>query len=323
MTTISNIVDRRHNHRPAPECAEQERSQDGFVPASYFRWKGPLDRCLAAVLLAPGLPVIAFLVILVRLTSRGPGIYSQARVGKRGRKFMMYKVRTMRHDAEAASGPTWTQAGDPRITRVGKVLRRLHLDELPQLLNVIKGEMSLAGPRPERPEFVRVLAQAIPGYRNRLAVRPGVTGLAQLNLPPDTDLTSVRRKVVLDCEYIENAGLLLDFRLLLCTFLRIFKVPERWLLSRLRLGRHVAIPDAPEMHAGNGEQTGLPAEATPVSILLQIGDQPNLDGAAADAGDGESDGNGHSESSDAGDVATRHNCRGKRLKRGNGRVKPR
>ena len=131
-------------------------------------------------------------MLLVRLTSRGPGIYKQARVGKDGRKFMMYKIRTMRQDAEAASGPMWTQAHDPRVTFLGRVLRKLHLDELPQLFNVLKGEMSLVGPRPERPEFVRVLAEAIPGYRNRLAVRPGVTGLAQVNLPPDTDIASVR-----------------------------------------------------------------------------------------------------------------------------------
>ena len=178
------------------------------------------------MLLIPGLPIIGLLVLLVRLTSRGPGIYGQVRTGQHGRNFMMYKIRTMEQDAEAASGPVWTQARDPRITFVGRVLRNLHLDELPQLLNVLKGEMSLVGPRPERPEFVPVLAEAIPGYRSRLAVPPGVTGLAQLNLPPDSDLTSVCRKLVLDREYIAQAGLWLDLRVLLCTFLRMFKVSE-------------------------------------------------------------------------------------------------
>ena len=147
---------------------------------------------------------------------------------------MMYKIRSMRHDAEAASGPKWTQASDPRVTGLGKLLRKLHLDELPQLFNVLKGEMAIAGPRPERPEFVRVLGEAIPGYRNRLAVLPGITGLAQVNLPPDSDLASVERKLVLDCEYIERAGLWLDLRLTLWTFLRIFKMPERWLNAGLR-----------------------------------------------------------------------------------------
>jgi lipopolysaccharide/colanic/teichoic acid biosynthesis glycosyltransferase len=180
-------------------------------------------------------------VLLVRLTSRGPGIYQQARVGKNGRKFMMYKIRTMRHDAEAATGPVWTQACDPRITLVGKVLRKLHLDELPQLFNVLKGEMALVGPRPERPEFVRVLAEAIPGYRNRLAVLPGVTGLAQVNFPPDTDLRSVQRKLVLDCQYVQSAGPWLDLRLFLCTVARVFQVS---LVGVLGLRRTVVIPDS-------------------------------------------------------------------------------
>ena len=153
---------------------------------------------------------------------------------------------------------------------MGRVLRKLHLDELPQLFNVLRGEMSLVGPRPERPEFVCVLADAVPGYRNRLAVRPGVTGLAQINLPPDTDITSVQRKVILDCEYIERAGLWLDIRLLLCTSLRIFKLPERWLHSLLGLGRAVNIPSLPETAGGEGTA----AETTPAAILLQVGNTP-------------------------------------------------
>ena len=293
MSTIDKTADRRANHRPATRGARQMRLQERLAPASYCRWKDPLDRCLAAALLVPGLPTIAVLVLLVRLTSRGPGIYQQARVGKDGRKFMMYKVRTMWHDAEAAAGPVWTRARDPRVTPMGKVLRKLHLDELPQLFNVLKGDMSLIGPRPERPEFVRVLAHAIPGYRNRLAVRPGVTGLAQVNLPPDSDLASVERKLVLDCEYIRHAGLLLDIRLLLCTFLRIFKVPEGWLLSGLRLGRSVTIPALADARCGNGERAGDAAEATPASILLEIGNQPNRGKPASGNGESNGESNGH------------------------------
>ena len=166
------------------------------------------------MLLGPALPLIGLLVLIVRLNSRGPGIFRQVRVGKRGRTFTMYKLRSMRIDAEAKTGPAWSPTGgDPRVTRLGYWLRRLHLDELPQLFNVVRGEMSLVGPRPERPEFVEVLAEQIPGYLNRLMVQPGITGLAQINLPPDTDLDSVRRKLILDCEYIRSASSWLDFRI--------------------------------------------------------------------------------------------------------------
>jgi lipopolysaccharide/colanic/teichoic acid biosynthesis glycosyltransferase len=242
----------------APPSPSPAASSSHVQPASYFRWKPAIDRFLALVLLLPGLPVIGLLMLLVRLTSRGPGLYRQVRVGKNGRHFKMYKLRTMRQDAEAASGPVWTKAKDPRITLLGRVLRKLHLDELPQLFNVLRGEMSLIGPRPERPEFVKVLAKEIPGYAQRLAVRPGVTGLAQVNLPPDTDLDSVRRKLVLDLQYIRRAGVLLDARLLLCTLGRMFKLS---LVSLLGLRRTVTLAD--------------PAPAT-----IQLGGQEELAGQA-------------------------------------------
>jgi lipopolysaccharide/colanic/teichoic acid biosynthesis glycosyltransferase len=263
--------------------------QAGITPAPYFRWKGAVDRVAAAILLLPGLPLIAVLAALVRLSSKGPGIYRQARVGKDGRRFLMYKIRTMRHDAESGTGPVWTQTQDPRITSIGKVLRKLHLDELPQLINVLKGEMSLVGPRPERPEFVRVLGEAIPGYRNRLAVRPGVTGLAQINLPPDSDLVSVQRKVLLDCEYIERGGPWLDTRLMICTFLRLFKLPEGWLQYLLALRRDAKVPGM-SIAALNGEELAAePVQATPASILLQIANlpdpiEPSIDGDSGDHG---------------------------------------
>lgn len=183
--------------------------------------KGWLDRLAAAIMLVPAIPLIALLVMAIRLTSRGPGIYSQTRVGKGGRIFTMYKLRSMRVDAEAGTGAVWAGlSADSRVTRLGYWLRRLHLDELPQLFNVVKGEMSLVGPRPERPEFVKVLADQIDGYLDRLKVMPGITGLAQINLPADTDLNSVRRKLVLDREYIDTAGILLDARIIFCTLFR-------------------------------------------------------------------------------------------------------
>lgn len=192
-------------------------------PASYFTWHLLPQRMMALFLLVPGLPVILLLVILVRLTSRGPGIYRQTRVGFAGRHFRLYKLRSMRADAEAGSGAVWARlGGDPRVTRFGRVLRKTHLDELPQLFNVVKGEMALVGPRPERPEFTHKLALAIPGYMERHAVRPGITGLAQINLPPDTDLDSVRRKLVLDMRYITDGGLWLDTKIMACTLARLF-----------------------------------------------------------------------------------------------------
>ena len=209
----------------------------------YFRWKGALDRVVALLLLVPGLPIIAGLVVLIKLTSRGPGVYSQTRVGRYGPIFTMYKLRSMRLDAESSTGPVWAGVNsDPRVTRLGYWLRKLHLDELPQLFNVIRGDMSLVGPRPERPEFVRVLGEQVPHYLERLRVAPGITGLAQVNLPPDTDLDSVRRKIVLDRQYIAKAGLLMDVRLVLCTLLRVVGLRGGKAVSLLGLHRRVELP---------------------------------------------------------------------------------
>jgi len=160
----------------------------------YHRFKVIADIVLASVMLAMTGPLILLLTGLVRLTSAGPGIYSQVRLGQGGRRYKIYKIRTMTHNCELRSGPQWSMAGDPRVTRLGRVLRRTHLDELPQLWNVVRGDMSLVGPRPERPVFVTQLEHAIPGYRVRLLVRPGITGLAQVQLPPDQDIAGVARK---------------------------------------------------------------------------------------------------------------------------------
>ena len=224
-------------------CIDQTYSLVKARPETgYYFVKGAIDRTLAAILLIPGLPMIGILVVLIRLSSKGPGVYKQTRVGRGGRIFTMYKLRSMRIDAEAGTGPVWAGINsDPRVTRLGYWLRKLHLDELPQLYNVLRGDMSLVGPRPERPEFVRVLGEQVPGYLNRLAVKPGVTGLAQVNLPPDTDLDSVRRKIVLDCQYIEAAGLLLDLRLIFCTILRCFGLRGGKAVSLLGLTRHVRL----------------------------------------------------------------------------------
>ena len=185
------------------------------------------DFALAAVLIVLAAPVMLLTALAVKLTSRGPVLYSQTRVGKNGRPFTLYKIRTMILDCEKASGVRWSTPGDPRITPIGAFLRKTHLDELPQLWNVLRGDMSLVGPRPERPEFTPALERAIPHYRDRLGVRPGVTGLAQVQLPPDTDLASVRRKLAYDLYYIRYRSLWLDLRLIACTAVHMAGVPYR------------------------------------------------------------------------------------------------
>ena len=211
-----------------------------ITPSHYLQGSGVTIRLFALLLLGIALPVIGTLVVLVRLSSRGPGFYRQVRVGKDGRIFVMYKLRSMVLDAEAGTGPVWTQdVNDPRITRIGRFIRATHLDELPQLLNVVRGEMALFGPRPERPELVRVLSDNIPDYFDRLAVLPGITGLAQINLPPDTDIDSVRTKLVLDLEYVRDATFGLELRMFVWTVMRLVGVPASKATALMGLSRNV------------------------------------------------------------------------------------
>ena len=205
----------------------------------------------------------------MRLTSPGPAIYRQTRVGKSGKPFELLKLRSMIQDAEK-DGPKWAASGDRRATPIGRFLRRFHLDELPQLFNVLKGEMALVGPRPERPEFVKELRQRIPEYMGRLRVLPGITGLAQLNLPPDTDLESVRRKLVLDLEYIDKASVLLDVSIILCTSCRLAKFSEPFLLWLFRLNRSVEFDDAVFVHITDTRVTDERAGvSSPVARLTE------------------------------------------------------
>ena len=180
-------------------------------------FKSTLDFVLALVLLVLTAPVMLLAIVLVHLTSPGPVIYSQTRLGLNGRRYPIFKIRSMYHDCERLTGPRWSTPGDKRVTWIGKILRATHIDELPQLFNILRREMSLVGPRPERPEIVVGLELAIPCYRERLQVRPGVTGLAQVQLAPDTDLESVRRKVAYDLYYIEHSNVWFDLRLILAT----------------------------------------------------------------------------------------------------------
>jgi lipopolysaccharide/colanic/teichoic acid biosynthesis glycosyltransferase len=193
----------------------------------YSLAKRCLDCTLAALLLVLTAPVVLVSMLLVKLTSSGPMTYTQTRVGFNGRPFTIFKLRTMIHNCESLTGPRWAVPGDPRVTSVGGVLRKLHIDELPQLINVLKGEMSLVGPRPERPEFVNKLESDIPHYSARHAVVPGITGLAQLHLPPDTEVAHVERKLTYDLYYARHLGLRLDLRILAGTVLKVLGLPTR------------------------------------------------------------------------------------------------
>jgi len=157
------------------------------------------------------LPLTALIALAIKLNSAGPVFYSQARVGLRGRTFKVYKFRSMRQDAEKHSGPAWAVDKDPRVTRVGAFLRMSHLDELPQLWNVVKGDMNLVGPRPERPGFVKVLEDASPYYRYRHIVRPGVTGWQQVNNGYCSTVEEQMDRLRFDLFYIKNISLSLDF----------------------------------------------------------------------------------------------------------------
>lgn len=181
-----------------------------------------VDRTIAIILLVALSPLLLLVWLAVKLTSRGPGFYSQIRLGLDGKPFQIFKFRTMSHNCEKVSGPVWATKNDSRITWFGKFLRVSHLDELPQLLNVLRGEMALVGPRPERPEIVtsKILPR-LPNYMDRLMVRPGVTGLAQICAPADQSIEDTRRKLRFDLEYMQRMSFSLDMRICLLTFLKV------------------------------------------------------------------------------------------------------
>ena len=162
-------------------------------------------------------PLLLLTAILVKLTSPGPVIYSQVRVGKGGRSFKIYKFRTMRIDAEKGTGPVWAAKNDSRLTPIGKFLRKSRIDEIPQFVNVLLGQMSIIGPRPERPMFVNELKAQIADYEKRLTVKPGITGLAQIFHHYDENINDVRKKVKYDILYIKKVSLLTDLGILLRT----------------------------------------------------------------------------------------------------------
>ena len=176
-----------------------------------------MDLVLSVLLFVTGLPFYIIFGLLIKLDSKGPVLFKQIRAGLQNSSFLLYKFRSMSLHAEDETGPVWTAQDDPRITKVGQFLRRFRFDEFPQLLNVLKGEMSLVGPRPERPFFVEKLKQEYPFYMRRLKVRPGITGWAQIKHPYDEHLEDVREKLRYDFYYIENVGLWLDLKIIIRT----------------------------------------------------------------------------------------------------------
>ena len=177
-----------------------------------------VDVFLAVVGLVISAPIMLLTMLIVKLDSRGPVFFAQERVGLNGALYTLYKVRSMKVDAEEESGAVWAGEGDSRVTRSGRWLRLFRIDEIPQLWNVLKGEMSLVGPRPERPEFVDQLSEEIPFYRERLVVLPGITGWAQVMYPYAASVHASRRKLQYDLYYIKFSSLVLDGAILLRTF---------------------------------------------------------------------------------------------------------
>jgi exopolysaccharide biosynthesis polyprenyl glycosylphosphotransferase len=184
---------------------------DGFrKPAVTMAIKRGVDAAASAIGLLVGGPLMLLVAAAVKLTSAGPVLYHQRRVGLQGKTFMVHKFRSMRVDAEARTGAVWAAANDSRVTQLGRFLRRTRLDELPQLWNVLVGEMSLVGPRPERPEFVAKLTEAIPFYGLRHNVRPGLTGWAQVRYTYGASVEDALEKLQYDLFYIKHLSLAFD-----------------------------------------------------------------------------------------------------------------
>lgn len=193
-----------------------------YIRAKFLQLKTAFDYSFSALVLILFSPLYLLIALGVKLTSRGPVFYTQERIGKDGKCFKIIKFRTMVENAEVKTGPVWAQQSDARLTRFGKFLRDHHFDELPQFINVLKGEMSVIGPRPERPIFVNQFSREIAGYQKRLLVKPGITGLAQTRQRYDVTLDDVKHKLAMDLMYIKEMCWKVDLRIFLQTLRVIF-----------------------------------------------------------------------------------------------------
>lgn len=268
-----------------PQCKLQS-SQSQPVPGAgakvigqiaYTIIKSVVEWSAALFLIVVLSPLLFALAMLVKFTSRGPAFYSQFRLGRSGRQFRIFKLRTMTHDCEARTGPVWSIADDPRVTKVGRWLRDTHLDELPQLWNVIRGEMSLIGPRPERPEIAARIEQSLPEFKHRLLVRPGITGLAQMRMPADTSLHSVRQKLAHDLHYVRNFGFWIDARIWLSTAFHFLGAAAQSLSRQIiqpyappAIDESLSIVTNPRMVI-NGQEILQTHEVEPIDSSAQLG----------------------------------------------------
>jgi len=221
-----------------PDSVEHHVAPVAIKRAWYLPVKSCLDWLGALFLLILTAPFTLLGICLIKLTSPGPAFYLQTRLGQNNTKYKVIKLRTMIHNAEAKTGAVWSQAGDPRVTNIGRILRKTHIDEFPQLINVLLGQMSLVGPRPERPEIALKLSWNLDHYEDRTLVKPGITGLAQLRLPPDSDMEGVRRKLACDLYYVKEVSPWLDLRIFVFT---------GWLFAEVFLKaawRRIYVPDA-------------------------------------------------------------------------------
>lgn len=234
-----------------PEDLIKERLATGIKKVLNEKLKRMLDFIISVVAICGFLPFFILIPVLIRLESRGPVIYKQLRVGKNrrrgddwnsrllyhtcsqsfdrrkknmhGQPFYLYKFRSMYQDAEIRTGPVWASRNDPRITRIGRILRATHLDEIPQFFNVLKGEMSLVGPRPERPCFVVEFAEIVQNYTERFQIKPGITGSAQIYNGYDTCLDDVKNKLDYELDYIKRGSIFFDIKLIFVTVLSMLK----------------------------------------------------------------------------------------------------
>lgn len=233
--------------RSLESAGRDQQPQEEVIPRERHE---KLNRAVNVVLSATGLlltlPILVVVSILIKLTSPGPILYTQTRVGRDrrwrrtlalrefriedlgGQVFTIYKLRTMRADAERVSGAVWATENDPRVTRFGKFLRKYRIDEIPQLWNVLRGDMNIVGPRPERPSIVARLREDIPSYRCRHRVKPGLTGLAQINQKYDACLDDVKSKVSWDLRYIRDQSMWTDVRIMLRTVPSVLLKFQGW-----------------------------------------------------------------------------------------------
>src|SRR3989338_6172624 len=227
VTTVASLTEQVQQKVPISELEKMWFIENIRISASvYEKTKSIIERGTALLLIVLGVPLMMLIAICVKVTSKGPAIYRQTRIGKKSATFMLYKFRTMYENAEQ-NGAVWAKEKDPRVTPVGRFLRRTHCDELPQLINIIKGDLAFTGPRPERPSFVEILKEKIPYYEIRHMIRPGITGWAQIKYQYGSSIEDAQEKLEYDLYYLKNRSIALDLAILVKTIKLFFVRPPQ------------------------------------------------------------------------------------------------